>query len=218
MKLTNAQKLKFRRVRRLAQMQKMNPIEFEHFVGWLYKKKGYRVGTTVTTGDEGIDLTLSRWGRKTVVQVKRYKGTVGQPVVRDIYGAMAHAGAKEAHVVTSGRFSRQAESWAAGKPIVLVDGSDLVAWVNKGHRLQAKATGKRVYFFSPARMLLWGLIIAGILGTAYWGITTDNLNIPYLNPTPTKNLIIPIPPQQPNNTPTPVTPIIVTLGSPSENE
>ena len=86
MKITNTQRLRFRRIRTNAQMRRLTPSEFELFVGWLYRKKGYRVRAMGKTGDEGVDLVLRKWGRKTIVQVKRYSGTVGQPVIRDLYG------------------------------------------------------------------------------------------------------------------------------------
>lgn len=141
LKLSKQDREKFQRVTRLEQMQKMDPVKFEWFVGWVYEQRGYTVHTTVTSGDEGIDLELWRSGKKVVVQCKRYKGTVGQPTVRDMYGTMHHSGARAAHVVTTGKFSRQAETWAAGKPIILIDGNDLVALLNKMRRKGTSTTG-----------------------------------------------------------------------------
>lgn len=151
-------------------MRRMDPIEFEQFVGWLYQERGYRVSMTVTSGDEGIDLQLWRWGKKVIVQCKRYSGTVGQPTVRDLYGSMFHAGARAAHLVTTGRFSRQAEAWAAGKPIVLIDGNDLVAWINKARRKKKKAQGAWVHIFTVRRLLmgLAALLLLFIVGLLLW--------------------------------------------------
>lgn len=135
MNFTTKQTERYTNLRRLNQMQALDPIDFEYYVGWLYARDGYTVSETVASGDEGVDLILTnRLGRKIIVQCKRYAGNVGQPVVRDLYGAMFHTGAKEAHLVTTGTISRQAEEWAAGKPIKLVDGHDLVAWANQHRR------------------------------------------------------------------------------------
>lgn len=112
----------------LSQLQRMDPIAFEKFVGQLFRNMGYKVETTAASGDEGIDLVLRRGRRSAVVQCKRYGGTVGQPVVRDLYGTMIHTGASEAYLVTTGTISRAATTWAEGKPIHLVDGHRLVEW------------------------------------------------------------------------------------------
>ncbi len=60
------------------------------------------------------------------MQCKRYRGTVGAPIVRDLYGTMVHHGAGYAYLVTNSTFSEEARIWAAGKPIELIDGRRLV--------------------------------------------------------------------------------------------
>jgi restriction system protein len=174
MKLTKRQVKRFRRIRRLSQMKQMDPVEFEEFTGWLYERRGYRASTTAISGDEGIDLVLRRWGKKIIVQCKRYAGNVGQPIVRDLYGAMIHSGAGEAHLVTTGTISQQAEDWAAGKPIVLVDGSDLVAWVNKSRRKGKKRKGVRTVLLTPTRVALI-LVLLALIAASVWGARQENV-------------------------------------------
>jgi len=89
----------------------------------------YLIQTTATTGDEGVDLILHKDTRLAVVQCKRYEGSVGQPVVRDLYGAMLHNRADEAYLVTTGTITLPAQRWATGKPIHLVDGNTLIDWI-----------------------------------------------------------------------------------------
>ncbi len=113
---------------RLRKLQRMDPVEFENYVGGLFRRLGYRVEGTRASGDEGVDLVLRRGRRTAVVQVKRYQGSVGQPVIRDLYGAMMHAGASEAYLVTTGSITRAARRWAADKPIHLIDGHRLIEW------------------------------------------------------------------------------------------
>lgn len=131
LKLDTRTRRRFKRVRRLSQLRRMDPITFEHFVGYFYQKQGYRVYTTLASGDEGVDLYLRKGLRTGVVQVKRYSGTVGQPVVRDLYGAMVHNRARHAALVTSGTISQAAESWAEDKPIDLIDGHELMSWTRR---------------------------------------------------------------------------------------
>ncbi len=132
---------------RLSTMQRMEPTEFEEFVATLFRGMGYRVESTRASGDEGVDLRLRRGRHTAVVQCKRYQGSVGQPVVRDLYGTMLHVGADEAYLVTTGRITRAARRWAQGKPIHLVDGARLVEWARTRHlqhdRPSALARGNR---------------------------------------------------------------------------
>ena len=111
----------------------LTPEEFEAFVASLFEKEGWQASLTSRSGDMGIDINLLRTsdGRRAVVRCKKYKGTVGQPVVRDLYGAMTHVKADEGYIVTTGRFSSAAISFTKGKSIRLVDGEALLPWVRR---------------------------------------------------------------------------------------
>jgi restriction system protein len=111
-------------IERLDQLQAMSPTEFERFVARLFEQMGHSVTLTQASGDKGVDIFLD--GCEGIVQCKRYKGSVGQPVVRDFYGTMIHYKAERGYIVTTGTFSLPAQSWAEGKPIHLVDGMELV--------------------------------------------------------------------------------------------
>ena len=77
--------------------------------------------------DGGIDVVVTdRNGRRAVVQCKRYRGTVGAPAVRDLYGTMIHNDADMGYLVATSGISDAARDWAAGKPLVLIDGDELV--------------------------------------------------------------------------------------------
>lgn len=183
MQFTKQQIQRYERIRVLEQMQKMDPIDFEQYCAWLYQKEGYNVEETVASGDEGIDLLLTKLGKKVVVQCKRYAGNVGQPVVRDLYGAMFHVAATEAHLCTTGRISRQAESWAAGKPIELIDGHDMVAWASKWRRLESERKGARIVW-TTATMLIAGVVILAMLTLIAGGWVFFNRRTAWPEPTP----------------------------------
>ncbi len=129
LRLTAEERRHFGRIRDLASLQKLGPVEFERFVGHFFSQQGYDVFTTPNSGDQGIDLFLHKGRQTCVVQCKRYRGTVGQATVRDLYGVMVHSGADAAVLVTSGRISRAARDWAHAKPIELLDGPALLARV-----------------------------------------------------------------------------------------
>lgn len=167
--LTRTQKEKFKKIRRLEQLQRLDPVEFEQFCGYLYERQGYKAHMTATSGDEGVDLLLTTGKRKKVVQCKRYQGSVGQPTVRDMYGTMLHTKSVAAAVVTTGRFTRAAEDWAANKPIDLVDGHELMSWVNRERRL---AGGSRSWFRNNVGKLIALVLLCGVVLTLALGFLT----------------------------------------------
>lgn len=162
--LTDNQRQRFAQIRRLEQLGAMDPVEFEHFVGYLYEQQGFRVFLTGVTGDEGVDLLLTRGAETIVVQCKRYAGTVGQPVVRDLFGTMMHNQAQKAVLVTTGTLSRAAEEWAIGKPIELIDGHELMSWVRRLQKSDEPAvTLPRWVPIAAAAFLLLILCLVGFI-------------------------------------------------------
>ena len=122
--------------------------EFEMLVGEGFRLQGYQVVETGGGGaDGGVDLVLTKPGKsggeKFLVQCKQWRAfKVGVDVVRELYGVMAARGATGGFVVTSGRFTDEAISFASGRNVTLVDGPKL-----HGLLRQAKARADR----SPAR-------------------------------------------------------------------
>jgi restriction system protein len=105
--------------------------EFELLVGEAFRRKGYAVAETGGGGaDGGVDLLLSKGSEKYLVQCKQWRAyKVGVPVVRELYGAMAAAGAAGGFVVTSGDYTRDARDFAEGRNIELIDGTGLAAMI-----------------------------------------------------------------------------------------
>lgn len=106
------------------QAHKLTPREFEEYVAQrIFARQGYTVQNTPDVKDGGIDILVrDQHGHLIIVQCKRYSNTVGSGTVRELYGTMIHAGAAHAFLVTSGRISQDAQTWARDKPIFLVDG------------------------------------------------------------------------------------------------
>lgn len=106
----------------------LSPNEFEALTAAAFEAKGWRVEIVGKEGraDGGLDLLLSRRGRRVVAQCKRYAGKVGAPVVREIMGVMIHHRAQGAYVVALSGFTRAAREWAEGKPLRLIDGQQLL--------------------------------------------------------------------------------------------
>lgn len=104
---------------------------FEELVGEAFRRQGYVVEETGLGGpDGGIDLILRKDGRRVLVQCKQWRRRrVPVNVVREMYGLLRHHGADEVQIATVGGFTRDAERFASGKPIRLIDGQSLLAMI-----------------------------------------------------------------------------------------
>lgn len=110
----------------LEEIRALSPDQFEEWVGARFRDLGYSVRLTGTSGDHGVDLIAEKQDEVAVIQCKNYRvWSVGEPVLRDLFGAMHDFGAKRAYLVTSGRLTRAATDWVTGKPIDIWDGEFL---------------------------------------------------------------------------------------------
>jgi len=105
--------------------------DFEYLVAEAFRRRGYAVDYSLGRGaDGGVDLTLRRDGRTSLVQCKQWKVfSIGAPIIREMFGLMTAEQAAEVIIVTTGKFTRDAQEFAAGKPIQLIDGPQLLALV-----------------------------------------------------------------------------------------
>ncbi|SKA11795.1 restriction endonuclease [Novilysobacter spongiicola] len=113
--------------------------EFEMLVGESFRRQGYEVAETGLGGkDGGIDLIVSKSGRRELVQCKQWKRRqVGAATVREMWGLVDHHGAAAVHIVSLGDFTPDAARFAEGKLIHLVTGRDLL------ERIRAAQAGGR---------------------------------------------------------------------------
>lgn len=110
-------------------VDRLSGIEFEDLIIHLLTKMGMAVEGTRRTGDGGVDaIAVSHEpirGGRFVVQCKRQGANVGEPEIRDLYGAMHHERASKGIFVTNSGFTSQARTFAMGKPLDLIDGITL---------------------------------------------------------------------------------------------
>ncbi|MDX2936522.1 restriction endonuclease [Streptomyces ipomoeae] len=119
----------------------MDPIAFEALVAELFRAMGMQAVTTQRSNDGGVDVdaldpTPIRGG-KIVVQVKRYRNTVPPTAVRDLYGTVQDAGANKGVLVTTSKFGPGSHTFANGKPLELVSGTELVDLLHR-HGLRGR--------------------------------------------------------------------------------
>lgn len=135
----HSRSIRLSNARTLEDLMALSPGEFEKLVATLFKAYGHQAQVLGGFSDHGVDiLVLSKENEKWIIQCKRYNGSVGEPIVRDLFGTMGHEGASRAYLITTGSFTTQASAWAEGKPIVLYDGKSLVRLIQRTqlHRSQ----------------------------------------------------------------------------------
>ena len=105
----------------------MSGLEFEREMGSLYRRLGYNVQMTATSGDHGIDLILRKNGKTIVVQCKSHQAPVGESVARDLLGSMHAVHADSAILACTGGFTRSARKFVEAQPIRLITVQDIIA-------------------------------------------------------------------------------------------
>ncbi|MCY1356625.1 Restriction endonuclease [compost metagenome] len=117
--------------------------DFEHLIRELFEKEfstgGGEVKVTQASRDGGVDAIAFDpdpiRGGKIVIQAKRYTNTVGVGAVRDLYGTVMNEGANKGILVTTSDFGPDSYAFASGKPLVLLNGGNLLHMLQKhGHR------------------------------------------------------------------------------------
>jgi superfamily II DNA or RNA helicase len=104
---------------------RLNPAEFEHLVGTMYERLGYTVRRTGASHDGGVDLWAERRSsphqERLVVQCKHTEGVVGRPVAQQLWGVIqSDPSITEGAIVTSSRFSKEAQEFVEGKRLRLI--------------------------------------------------------------------------------------------------
>ncbi len=118
--------------------------EFEMLVGEAFRLQGFQIVETGGSGaDGGVDLMLRKDRETFLVQCKQWKAyKVGVTVVRELFGVMAARGAAGGFVVTSGRFTREANEFASGRNLKLIDGPALMGLIKQAQAAWPSATPK----------------------------------------------------------------------------
>ena len=109
----------------------MSGVDFERFLQLYYERLGYSVETTPKSGDFGADLILIKGRKKTALQAKRYKGTVGIAAVQQIIGAKDFYKTADAMVVTNSHFTVNAKKLASASGVMLVERDDLIKMLDR---------------------------------------------------------------------------------------
>ena len=127
-KMRMAEKLKRSGIQDIDQM---DGIQFEHYLGQLFRSQGYHVEVTRASGDFGADLVLKKEGKKIVVQAKRYSKNVGLKAVQEAQASIAYYKANEAWVISNRDYTEEAKALAKSNGVRLINRSELINMMMK---------------------------------------------------------------------------------------
>lgn len=104
----------------------MQGVEFENFLAEVFREHGYGVTTTKATGDQGVDLVVSKFGLSVAVQAKGYPGsTVGFSAVQEAYTGKDLYRCHGSAVITNSTFTKAARQAASNLGCTLIDGTQM---------------------------------------------------------------------------------------------
>ena len=112
----------------LAALRKKTWGEFEILVGQVFRSQGYVVKERGGfKRDHGVDLIAERGKEKVLIQCKHWLAwNVTEGKVKELYADTRTQAFTEGWLVTCGRFTKFAESWARDRGIRLIDGEALI--------------------------------------------------------------------------------------------
>lgn len=157
--------------------------DFELLVGEAFRRKGFEVRENGGGGaDGGIDLVLTKNGKKSIVQCKRWKTfSIGVPLIRELYGVMTAERANDCIFVSSGNYTAEARLFAEDKPIWLIDGNallEMIAGVQVQSNIVKPGPYKQSTISSPNCPLCGSTMVkrtarkGANAGNAFWGCST----------------------------------------------
>jgi restriction system protein len=106
--------------------------DFENFLGEVFTELGYLVAMTGKSGDQGVDLIVSRDGVRVAVQAKGYADSVSNSAVQEAHTGMAFHSCSRCVVITNSAFTPAAKELAARVGCALIDGSMIPQLINGG--------------------------------------------------------------------------------------
>lgn len=123
---------------RLAALREMSWEEFSTLVTDAYRREGYAVAPPEGAG---YDFTLTKNGRTTLLQCRRWKvNQIGAGPVRELAAAVDKHDAYNGVCIAGNAFSQPARDLARTEPITLIAGLELA------HLVQAVQKKKRRWF------------------------------------------------------------------------
>ena len=103
----------------------LRDIPFEQELATLYRQLGYQVQSTPKSGDQGIDLILTKGSKSTIVQCKGQKNRATPAMVRELVGSRVDYGADRAVLACTAGFTQGAIGFAKRNQISLISATEI---------------------------------------------------------------------------------------------
>jgi hypothetical protein len=120
---------RWKRLTTTAHWRSLSGIQFEHAIAALFRNVGYSALVTPPSGDEGIDIVLSKGGTNFIVQCKATRSPVGPAVARELYGCLAASDADFAILASVSGVSPGGHQFIHGKPILVLALNEILEMV-----------------------------------------------------------------------------------------
>jgi HJR/Mrr/RecB family endonuclease len=135
----------------LEHLKRMDPFEFEHFIKELFEMRGYNATVTPRSNDGGKDIVLIMGDKKSIVECKRFNSPkVTRPHIQKFHSAIIDTMSVKGFFITTGEFTKPAVTYCLDKPIVLINGEELVKLVQEIISQSDSETANRLIFhFEP---------------------------------------------------------------------
>jgi restriction system protein len=104
----------------------MDGFEYEAYCARLLAEHGWKVWNKGDTGDQGVDLIAEKRGTTLAIQCKRYRGSVGNSAVQEIFaGRLTVSGTAKSAVVSNASYTRSAKELADATGVLLLHHDEL---------------------------------------------------------------------------------------------
>ncbi len=104
-------------------------VPLEEFLQRVFENAGYLVELTKASGDQGVDLLLTRSNERIAVQVKGYVSSVGNAAVQQAHAGMSFYRCTKCAVITNSEFTSSARELASRVGCTLIEGSQIEALI-----------------------------------------------------------------------------------------
>ncbi len=131
--------------KKIGSFESLNGYQFEDYLKELLLELGYQVIRTKSSGDQGADLIIKKDNEKTVVQAKKYSGSVTNKAIQEIVASKQHYEAEKALVITTGKFTKSAIELAKSNKVEIWDNkklNEIIASINNKNVTQIREKQK----------------------------------------------------------------------------
>jgi len=117
------------REKELSDIDNMDGVAFERYIGNLLEHKGFSVEYTPVTDDKGVDIIATRDGIRYAIQIKRYSSAISRRAVSDAVAGKSYCDCDIPMVITNNYFTKGAEELAKATRCKLIDRYKLTNWI-----------------------------------------------------------------------------------------